>query len=188
MDKETGGGAAFPGLKFEWDSDENLLRIYAAIHLRIPDSEIDWLDEMIVKAERRDIAVKLLQGDLANSNNGFTSFERAAEIAYEEADAMIVERAKGGGVMDLKEAREIAAKWRRLSKEIVIDIPAQAAIILDDRITELGAQRDELVEACKELTIESANNITNEGKDGIGANKANIELIERITDKIWQEI
>ena len=71
------------------------LQIMAAIELRIPDSGIDWLDKMIAKAERRDIAVKLLQGDLANSNNGFTSFERAAEIAYEEADAMIAERAKG---------------------------------------------------------------------------------------------
>ena len=53
---------------------------------------------------------------------------------------------------------------------------------------EVERQRDELVEACKELTIESANNITNEGQDGIGANKDNIELIERITGKIWQEI
>ena len=54
------------------------LQIMAAIELRIPESGIDWLDKMIAKAERRDIAVKLLQGDLANSNNGFTSFERAA--------------------------------------------------------------------------------------------------------------
>ena len=53
--------------------------------------------------------------------------------------------------MGLTEAKTVAAKWRRLSKEIVIDIPAQAAIILDDRITELEGQRDKLLKACKAM-------------------------------------
>ena len=57
-----------------------------------------------------------------------------------------------------------------------------------NRITELEAQRNELLEACKELTIESANYITNKGHDGIEANSDNIHLIERITGKIWQDI
>lgn len=92
MDKET-GGAAFPGLKFEWDSDENLLRIYAAIHLRIPDSEIDWLDKMIAKAERRDIAVKIAQGNMANCEVDMTD-ETLIIGAFGVADAMIKERDK----------------------------------------------------------------------------------------------
>ncbi len=46
----------------------------------------------------------------------------------------------------LEAAREIAAKWRELSKQIVIDIPAQAAIILDDRITELEKCREDIAD------------------------------------------
>ncbi|MGH9631965.1 MAG: hypothetical protein ACRD7E_26980 [Bryobacteraceae bacterium] len=30
------------------------LRIYAAIHLRVPDSGIDWLDEMIRRSRELD--------------------------------------------------------------------------------------------------------------------------------------
>ena len=102
--------------------------------------------------------------------------------------------------MELEEAHRLADRYRLAT--FCLSDSESATVILDDRITELEAemkqilsefdevetQRDELVEACKELTIESANNITNEGQDGIGANKDNIELIERITGKIWQEI
>ncbi len=55
--------------------------------------------------------------------------------------------------MGLKEARGIAAKWRELSKQIVIDIPAQAAIILDDRITELEGQFDIVQQCAKDNAI-----------------------------------
>ena len=85
--------------------------------------------------------------------------------------------------MELKEAREIAKNYQKSTfydHEIVL--------ILDDRITELEGQRNELVAACKELTIESANHITNEGHDGIELNSANIRLIERITGQAWSEI
>ena len=34
---------------------------YAAIHLRIPESGVDWLDRMVAKAEKRDIAVQIFQ-------------------------------------------------------------------------------------------------------------------------------
>ena len=90
--------------------------------------------------------------------------------------------------MELKEARELAEVIRQQSM-LAKGLRVYTAIVtLDDRITELEAQRDELVEACKELIIESANNITNEGRDGIEANKADIDLIEKVTGKIWQEI
>ncbi len=88
--------------------------------------------------------------------------------------------------MELKEARELIAHFRKV--KLSPGSTAEAAIILDDRITELEGQRDELVEACKELIVESANNITNEGRDGIEANKDDIDLIEKVTGEIWQEI
>ena len=67
---------------------------YAAIHLRIPESGVDWLDRMIAKAEKRDLAVKFLQGDLANPNTAFISDRRAAEINLAAADSMIAEITK----------------------------------------------------------------------------------------------
>ena len=43
------------------------LRAYAAIHLRQPDSGIDWLDGMIRAAKRDEIAGQALAGIMANS-------------------------------------------------------------------------------------------------------------------------
>ena len=52
--------------------------------------------------------------------------------------------------MELKEVREMAAEWReRQKRHGPLNHVYTAAIILDDRITELEAQRDELVEVCK---------------------------------------
>ncbi len=70
-------------------SDQYDLREYAAIKLRIPDSGIDWLDEMIVKAERRNIAAKAMQGLLANSDVDIHAKEDIAILSYEHADAII---------------------------------------------------------------------------------------------------
>ena len=103
--KET-GGAAFPResvyAKCEacgWDENPSVsgmtLREYAAIELRIPDSGVDWLDEMIVKAERRDIATKAMQGLIIKFSGtaGYTSVHIATD-AYTIADSMIKECAK----------------------------------------------------------------------------------------------
>lgn len=67
-------------------SDQYDLREYAAIHLRIPDSGTEWLDKMIAKAERRDIAAKAMQS---------LCDDYQTEKAYKIADAMIQERDKG---------------------------------------------------------------------------------------------
>ncbi len=75
-------------------SDQYDLREYAAIHLRIPDSGIDWLDKMIAKAERQDIAAKAMQGMSANPEIGFIDISAAANEAYKMADAMLKERDK----------------------------------------------------------------------------------------------
>lgn len=56
------GGPAFPTIETlydpetkKWSGPEGLcgmsLRAYAAIQLRVPDSGIDWLNEMITKAQ-----------------------------------------------------------------------------------------------------------------------------------------
>ncbi len=42
------------------------LRQYAAIHLRVPDSGIEWLDAMIRKARKAEYAGLAMQGLLAN--------------------------------------------------------------------------------------------------------------------------
>jgi hypothetical protein len=40
---------------YETTEMENIsLRVYAAIHLRVPDSGIDWLDKMIRRSRRLD--------------------------------------------------------------------------------------------------------------------------------------
>jgi len=96
MNKET-GGQAFPGGELQYDSlgapiyaatNGMTLREYAAIEFRIPDSGVDWLDEMIAKAERRDIAVKAMQGMMSNSAVDVPPVSVMA-LAYEQADAML---------------------------------------------------------------------------------------------------
>lgn len=63
------------------------LRQYAAIHLRVPDSGVDWMDEMIRKAQRDELAAKAMQ------NMADMSFPAAAmaKRSYELADAMLKE-------------------------------------------------------------------------------------------------
>lgn len=53
-------------------------RQYAAIHLCIPDSGVDWLDAMIRRKQRDDLAAKMLEGVASNPAN-----------AYAVADAML---------------------------------------------------------------------------------------------------
>lgn len=84
--KDTGGPAfpfngthAFSGMT---------LREYAAIHLKIPDSGNDWIDEMIRKsnhiAQRNYFAAKASPEFI-----GFSTPESGARAAYEWANAML---------------------------------------------------------------------------------------------------
>ena len=65
------------------------LREYAAIKLRVPDSGTDWLDEMIRKSVRDELAARAMQGFAAAENTGWKSMDHIAETAYEWADAML---------------------------------------------------------------------------------------------------
>ena len=97
------GGAAFPvrertinfssidGRIIGSGSPGMTLRAYAAIKLRVPDSGIDWLDAMIVKAKRDEFAGMAMQGFLARPGISDTP-ARFALTAYQCADAMLAER------------------------------------------------------------------------------------------------
>lgn len=60
---------------------------YAAIHLKIPNSGSEWLDEMIRKANIRDAALYAMQGLL--SSNGNLDKELLAETSIEIASEIL---------------------------------------------------------------------------------------------------
>jgi len=102
----TDGGSAFPdqGQRMEidgkWNQDYSSgmsLRAYAAIHLRVPNSGIDWLDSMIRDAKRDELAGQALTGKCLKQADTWITVEKGALIAYEIADAMLAEREKGNG-------------------------------------------------------------------------------------------
>lgn len=71
-----------PGEARDDELDDGMtFRQYAAIHLKVPDSGDDWLDEMIWEARRLDFAGQALQRAM---DTGVP-----CEVAYEIADAMM---------------------------------------------------------------------------------------------------
>ncbi|UXC34814.1 hypothetical protein [Cupriavidus gilardii] len=89
------GEPAFPCQAEGWtrsDASGLTARQYAAIHLRVPDSGTDWLDDMIRKAQRDEFAAKAMQGLCAN--DGYNNHPPAtiANEAYGIADAMLAAR------------------------------------------------------------------------------------------------
>lgn len=62
------------------------LRQYAAIHLKVPDSGTDWLDDMIRKAQRIEVATHAMQGILSgdypfsHNQDAISSITRAAYV------------------------------------------------------------------------------------------------------------
>jgi len=97
MSKKDDGGPAFPVVptmegagQWGYAYPGMSLRAYAAINLRQPDSGIDWLDEMILKANRDEFVGQAMAGIIAFY--GISNV--AASTAYSLADAMIAERSK----------------------------------------------------------------------------------------------
>ena len=71
------------------------LRQYAAIKLKVADSGVDWLDEMIIKSKRDDLAGKAMQGILAGQHpitKEDDVFYVVSKVSYEFADAMLKAR------------------------------------------------------------------------------------------------
>ena len=92
------GGPAFPCAKMSMDGERLLwpesgmtLREYAAIKLCVPESGIDWLDDMIRQSQRDRFAGQATAGIAANSLLRDTT----ADLAYKIADAVIVARKSG---------------------------------------------------------------------------------------------
>jgi hypothetical protein len=77
-------------------SDGMTLRQYAAIHLKVPNSGTDWLDDMIRQSLKNEFAAKAMQGMLADPT--VRSIKDKASIyacsAYAMADAMLEARQK----------------------------------------------------------------------------------------------
>ena len=62
-------------------------REYAAIKLRVPDSGKEWLDDMIRRANRREIANRVMQGVLVDPQNSLIPV--VIKDCYEFADEML---------------------------------------------------------------------------------------------------
>ena len=108
--KQNDGGQAFPMVDVLIDgqaigSAGMSIRQYAAIHLRVPDSGSDWLDDMIRNSKKESPMVVLFQGDLRDYFAGQALIgimahdptENAylmASDCYMIADAMIETRSK----------------------------------------------------------------------------------------------
>lgn len=59
----------FPANEQNYQPQYGLTAIeYACIELRIPESGNEWLDKLIAKAERRDLAAKAMQGVIASAS------------------------------------------------------------------------------------------------------------------------
>lgn len=86
-------------LAFPWCGDLNdhptielglTQRQYAAIHLRVPDSGTEWLDDMIRKAMRNELTAQALAGMMASLNHSVPTFRpEDAAYVYAVADAML---------------------------------------------------------------------------------------------------
>ncbi|ATF86905.1 hypothetical protein [Burkholderia gladioli] len=103
--KPADGGPAFPlgdsGFDMRGTNHECVngmtLRQYAAIKLRVPDSGIDWLDDMIRTSMQDEFAAKAMQQIIPlcvrdSRAEGFTYEEHVAENAFAFADAMLKAR------------------------------------------------------------------------------------------------
>lgn len=95
------GGAAFPAICRSINgvplSPGMTMRQYAAIHLNVPESGCDWLDEMIIKSNKDDLATNAIQGFCANPSampQRQEHFDNMSQDAYRMADAMLKERNK----------------------------------------------------------------------------------------------
>ena len=70
------------------------LRQYAAIHLRVPNSGADWLDDMIAEAREMDAAERAMQGLIVGVER--PAFDYIAKTAHDMAEEMTdAARSKG---------------------------------------------------------------------------------------------
>jgi hypothetical protein len=70
-------------------SDGMTLRQYAAIHLKVPNSGTDWLDDMIRQSLRDDFAAK---APMPSNGMGADFMDKAATFSYECAESKLKAR------------------------------------------------------------------------------------------------
>lgn len=91
-----GGNPAFPRQESVLVGDAGWegmsLRQYAAIKLRVPDSGLPWLDVMIEKSRRDDLAEKIAAIYMQDVAPGYEG--KAADYVICMADAMLIARGK----------------------------------------------------------------------------------------------
>ena len=80
---QTGGRVEYNNMGYNGFSK----REYAAIKLRVPDSGKKWLDDMIRRANRREIANRVMQGVLVDPQNSLIPL--VIRDCYEFADEML---------------------------------------------------------------------------------------------------
>jgi hypothetical protein len=96
MSEPRDGGPAFPTDSERqvgpdtWHYEGLSLRTYAAIKLRVPDSGIDWLDDMIRQAKRNEFAKQVMASLFRWANQ--EDVETIAGVCYRCADAMLAAR------------------------------------------------------------------------------------------------
>ena len=94
MSKDTSGPAfpqpnqIHPGNPNPGDGEGMSLRQYAAIKLKVADSGVDWLDEMITKSKLDDLAEKAMNGILSRSTGCYLPDKEVAMQSYMLAAAM----------------------------------------------------------------------------------------------------
>lgn len=97
MSAHNHGGPAFPVQEFNADGTPATLMVgmtlrqYAAIHLRVPNSGDDWLDDMIREARWNELTAKVMQG-LAADPNFVSEPDVVADISCKWATAMLAAR------------------------------------------------------------------------------------------------
>ncbi len=87
--------------------------------------------------------------------------------------------------MELKEAREMAVDLITVKDTPVYIRPmCEAFMLLDDRVTELEAQKDELVTALLGFALKTSHHTPSLSREWLQA----IKLISSIKGKPWEEI
>lgn len=107
----------------EMKLDEGFIRICAAVHLCVPDSGVDWLDEMIRRSLYEGFARQAMP--LAKAD----AWMDVAEQAYEAADAMMDARIGALGTAGLAKEERLAQREQLgigdIAPEMPVDKPAE---------------------------------------------------------------
>lgn len=85
----------YPNGGVEYGTSGETLQVYAAIHLKVPQSGIPALDDMIRESRRLDFIAATLTGDRADSTMDQTN-SRYAELAVKQANELVSLKATFG--------------------------------------------------------------------------------------------